>query len=124
MSGRKNVIVPIKIASAQSLGATFQSAATNIQFLDRVALALDCTTSDAVGTFTIQGRTSPPTQQGSSLGPASEWADLDMNAMTLSSADKYIVIDIINTGLVWIRVSYVRTSGTGSCDIWLAAKEA
>ncbi len=120
---RKNVIKPTKVLSAQSLAASFNGPSTNIQFLDRVGISINVTTSDAVGEFKLQGRISPSAQDGASLGPSGEWSDLDVDTMTISSVDKSIVIDVLNTGLIEIRVSYTRTGGTGTCDVWVSAKE-
>lgn len=120
---RKNVIKPTKVLSNQSMGSSFDGPATNVQYLDRIGISINCETSDAIGEFKIQGRVSPSIQDGPALGPASEWVDLDMDTMLISGTDKSIVIDIINTGLIEVRAYYTRTSGDGSCDIWVSAKE-
>ncbi len=124
MSGRKNVIQPIKIADATSLGASFNSSPVNIQYLDRVSIAINATATagSANGTFALQGRVSP--SSGVQAGPAAEWGPLDIGgAITLTGADKNVLIDVIATGYVELRVIYTRSSGTGSVTIYVSAKE-
>lgn len=123
MSGRKNVIIPKKIGSAEDLSAPFNSPATNIQYLDRVSYSIIATTSDAIGEFKLQGRVSPSTALGDAGGPAGEWADLDTDPMQLTGSSEIFVIDVIQTGLIETRIKWVPTSGTGQFDIWVSAKE-
>lgn len=123
MSGRKNVIIPNKIGSAEDLSTSFTSQSTNIQYLDRVAYSIIATTADAIGEFTLQGRVSPSAALGDNNGPAAEWADLDTDPMQLAGSSEIFVIDVIQTGLIETRIKWVPTSGTGQFDIWVSAKE-
>jgi len=51
---KKNVLRPYRAAENQSLGASFTSSPTDIPYLDNVAIQMNVTTSDAVGTFEVE----------------------------------------------------------------------
>lgn len=109
---RKNVALPYTLASAQSLAATFTSSTFTITYLDNVGIAIDATTSDAVGTFTIEA----------AIGD-SAWTDLAVTpAMTLASANASFLVNLNQAPFSKIRVVYARTSGTGTVDIRVMAK--
>jgi hypothetical protein len=112
MSGRKNVINNYVVLTGQSLGASFQSATIDVTYLDRVCFEIAATTSDAVGSITIQGSIT-----------GNVWVDLPLSAMTLSGANLNILIDLEATGLKLLRIAYTRTSGTGTIGASVSAKE-
>lgn len=106
----KNVLYPYPILTDQTLVNSFTSAATNVQFLDRVSYSVTWTT-DAVGSLIVQGS-----------GDGVTFADLTMNPLTLNNADDSGVIDIQTSGLHSVRLSYTRTSGTGTMNAKVSAK--
>ena len=110
---RKNVILPTKWLDAASLGASIASASRNVTYLDRASIEISATTSDAVGTFSVEGSAS-----------GSVWVPLSMATMALAGASKNILIDIHFTGLQLIRLVYTRTSGTGTVTVYMTAKES
>lgn len=112
MSGRKNALEPITLKSAVDLSQDFTTQAINIQFLDRVGIEIDCTTSDCTGTFVVQGSVK-----------GTVFVALPLNTMSLVGANKNFMIDLDVTGLVQVRVKYTHSGGaTGTANVYLAGK--
>lgn len=112
---RKNIIAPVKIASAQSLAAAFQATATQVPYLDNVSLQLNVTTSDSTGTFKIQATVD-----------SVNWIDLDLGGGVpdVAAANVNHLINLNQVPFNALRVSYVPTiAGTGVCDVWVEAKQ-
>ena len=108
----KKVLAPYRLLTSQAMASDFQSSVTNVQFMDRVSYSVVWTGS-AVGTLIVQ----------SSLD-GTNWTDLDMNQIVMANADDTAVIDIAATGIPQLRLSYTATSGTGSLDAYVSAKES
>lgn len=112
MGAGKKVLTPYHVVSAGDLSASFNSAATNLQYVDRVSYDMNWTGS-AVGTIYVQGTTN-----------GTNWANLDINAVVLNNATDLAVADIQTTGLVQVRLAYTRTSGTGTINAYVSYKES
>lgn len=108
----KKVLTSYPILSSQSLAASFNSAATNAQFLDRICYSVSWTGS-AVGSLIAQG----------SIDNVN-FANLDMNAITLNNATDNAILDIQVTALPYVRLAYTRSSGTGSMSGYISGKES
>lgn len=109
----KRVIDGYKMWDATSLAATNSTSATNIQYLDKASIFIEWTGSSPVGTLTVQAR-------NKSNGT---WYDLDFGAaITVSgnTGDHQIVLNEIP--FIDIRLTYTRTSGTGSITATLVSK--
>lgn len=121
---RKNVLAPTTaLASAQSLGASFNTNATIIDYMDNCSYQINATTSDAVGTFKVQA--SLDYEAGNSLNNArtGNWVDLTLSGTpSLSSANDNIIINLNQVPFRAIRLVYTRTSGTGTVDIYVMNK--
>lgn len=114
MSGRKNVNVPFTVLNAQSLATSFQSIPTNIQYQDRVGISIT-TTGTPTGTLTIEGSIDAIT-----------WFTLtfDTAIAPLSGTPNDYFFDIEATALVWIRIAYAATSGSGTMTAKISTKES
>lgn len=122
--GRKNVLEPVLIASSQSLGASFNSAATLIDFLDNCAYQINVTTSDAVGTFDVQGSLDYFPGNANQAAVTGNWVSLGVSPTpTLASASDVIMINLNQLPFRAIRVAYTRSSGTGTCNIYIMSKQ-
>lgn len=123
--GNKDIIIPYKVAAAQSMASSFNAARTNIQYMDRVSISVDILSGNATGTFKLQGRTSLSTAElPKSQGPSTEWSDLPSTGQAAPASGSGIVWDILQTGLSEVRVVFTSTGGTGTCDIWVASKRS
>lgn len=121
---RKNVLEPVLIASAQSLGASFNSTPTLIDFMDNTAYQINVTTSSAVGTFDVQGSLDYFPGNANQAAVTGNWVNLGVSPVpTLASANDTILININQAPFRALRVSYTRTSGTGTCNIYIMSKQ-
>ena len=107
----KKVLTSYPILSAQSLGASFNSASTGTQFLDRVCYQLTWTV-DAVGVIMVQGSIDNIT-----------FVDLDINPIILNNAADSAIADIQVTAIPFVRLAYTRASGSGTISGYISGKE-
>lgn len=92
--------------------------------MDRIALSVNVLSGTPTGTFYLEGRTSlSSSPTASAQGPASEWMRLG-TGQSAPSAGQPIGWDVGQTGITELRISYVAVSGSGACDIWIAAKRS
>lgn len=123
---RKNILV-YEVAAAHSLSASFQTAATVINYLDNCSYQINITTSDSIGTFSVQG--SNDYQVSDPMGVivnSGHWIDLTLGGGTpfANAANDNIIIDLNQLPFSAIRLTYTATTpGTGTCDIFLTCKQ-
>lgn len=124
MSGRKNKLAPYKISSAASLGANFTSKVTSINWVDNVAIQAIWSGGGApVGAFNVEVSNDYSQDENGNVLRAGTWVAITLNpGASVSGNSGSIFIDLNQLASQWIRVSYVRTSGTGLVDLWLSAK--
>lgn len=108
----KRIIAPYRLLSAQDLSSSFVSASTHVQLYDRIAYSVSWT-GTAVGRLIAQG----------SLDNIN-FSDLDMNPILMANATDTGILDIQATGVPFVRLSYTATSGAGSLDAFVSAKES
>lgn len=122
---RKDTLV-YKVATAQSLSASFQSPATVVKQLDNCSYQINVNTTDSTGTFSVQGSddyaVSEPTNVVTNVG---HWIDLPLGGTPVSSAAvDQILINLNQIPFYALRVTYTSsTAGTGTCDIIMVAKQ-
>lgn len=122
---RKLVLAPQKIASAQSLSASFQSQPTMVSFQDNCVYQINVLTSDSQGTFTIQGSVDYQPRTAEVSGNPGNWVDLSLggDVLSVAAANDSMLIDLNQLPFNAIRVSYTAsTPGTGIADIWVMCK--
>lgn len=127
MSGRKNNLDYL-VADNQSLGASFNSDPTLIKHLDNCSYQINVTTANAVGTFAVQASNDyDQTEVGDRVLNAGSWVDLNLAGGSgvpfVNMANDIILIDLNQLSFKAIRIAYTRTSGTGTCDILINAKQ-
>lgn len=120
---RKNVTIPFKISSAQSLATNFTSPPMNADYMDNVGIIIDCTgITDNMGVFTVEARFVPA--QGK--GPASAWGALTLDIVpTLANIDEVMIINLNQFPYSEFRISFAAIGGTpdGVCDIWYGTRQ-
>lgn len=125
MSGRKNVLAPQLIASAQSLTANFNSAPTIINFLDNVAYQINATTTNSVGTFAVQASLDYQPADGFVEAVAGNWVTLTLGGgtPTIAAANNQIMVYLNQLPYKAVRLAYTSSvAGTGVADILIMAK--
>jgi hypothetical protein len=119
---RKQVLSPqyINASTAQpvangaltvSLGASFNTVATAVQYQDNISYQVNITTSDSTGTFYVQGS-----------NDNSVFVDL-ATAGTVAATNDNIMIAYNQFPYAYVRLKYTAgTAGTGTCTIELMAR--
>lgn len=107
------------MATAHSLGASFQTSATSLQYLDRALLTILCTGSPT-GTVSVQISNNYNVNNPS----AADWFDMPISLNALTGSAQNYVVEISETAAPWIRISFSYTSGSGSMTAVVTAKES
>lgn len=121
----KNVLLPVKIATAQSMSSSFISTPTIFPYTDNISYQINIITSNSSGTFHIQGSLDyRPNNALSAPGVAGNWANLTLSGTPAAAgANDTILININECPYNALRVIYTSTvAGTGTCDIFVMAK--
>lgn len=117
----KNTLGPVKIISAESMGADITGPATNIQWLDNIAIQLNFT-GTPTGDFKIQGSSDHQEVNGVVTNEGN-WVDITLSpSPAAAGAANQILINMNLLSFPFIRIFYDRTSGTGSLDAWISGK--
>jgi hypothetical protein len=104
-------VTPNGPSLSQSLGATFNTVATTVQYQDNISYQVDVTTSDSTGTLYIQGSNDNST-----------FVTL-ATVGTVAAANDNIMIGYNQFPFAAVRLRYVAgTAGTGTCVIKLMAR--
>lgn len=121
---RKNVLAPVLLVSGQTLSAGFTTTPTNIDFLDNVAYQINVSTTNSVGTFTVQVSLDYVPPNANTLANTGNWTDLNLSAVpTVAAANDTIGISMTQLPYRAIRLKYNSTNaGTGTCSIYIQAK--
>lgn len=124
---RKNVLKPYKVLSAQSLASNFQSNPTSITYGDNCAYQINITTTDSIGTFSVQASLDYEKDPVSNtvINPGN-WVDLSLSGGTpfANAANDKIIINLNQLPFSAIRLSYTSTTpGTGHCDSYVMTKQ-
>lgn len=114
MSSAKRVLTPIQIITSGSMTgtSTLTSSEIDIQYLSRASIQL-VWTGTPTGTFAIQGTVDGSTWSPITTNPASIAAS--------GSAGNHLVEGEIHSKKM--RVQYTNSSGTGTLNAWITAKE-
>jgi hypothetical protein len=117
----KNVLQPVHIIDAGDMSGDLVSDVVGIAFLDNISVQL-VFTGNAVGDFGVEVSLNYREQQGYVINPG-DWVALPLSPAPVAagSADD-ITIDINQVSAPYIRVTYTRTSGTGTVEAYLSGK--
>lgn len=122
---RKNVLLPVAVATNQSLATNFTTPPTVVSYMDNIGYQINVTTVDSEGTFKVQA--SMDYEAGvNGAGPAvaGTWTDLTLSGTpTVSAASDSIMISLNQVPYKALRLAYVSTTpGTGTCTASIMAK--
>jgi hypothetical protein len=125
MSGRKSNLKTYQALSAQSMAASFTSPVTSVINQDNIAIQLNCTGSPE-GSFVVEVSSDYSNDQASSGSPvinAGTWVALTLTGSpVLVGSPDQIFIDLNQIPAPFIRVRYIRTAGSGACDMYITTK--
>lgn len=111
---RKNVVRGYKMFDAVSVAASATSNEVNVINLDKASIFVDWAGTAPVGVLTVQAKNA---QNG-------DWFDLDMGGViNISGASGSHILVFNELPHDAIRLVYTATSGTGTIDAVLAAKQ-
>jgi hypothetical protein len=117
---RKQVLLPVTIASAQSLAADFTTTPTVISYQDNIAYQINVTTADSAGTFAVQASMDYEAGVNGSGPPvAGNWTTLTLSGTpTVAAANDTIMISLNQVPYKALRLAYTSSvAGTGVCNI-------
>ena len=121
---RKDTVVS-QVVTNQSMAASFTSPVTVVRNLDNCSYQINFTTSDAVGSFVVEGSNDYKNNvPGDQILNAGNWIALDLGGTPVAaSANDQILIDMNQLPFNAIRFRYVRTSGTGTLNAFISCKQ-
>lgn len=118
-----NLLKPFQILSAQSMAASFTSGAVEISNQDNVGVQLNWTTSNAVGIFGVQVSLDYRQDLEGNIVVAGNWIPLNFSpTIVAASTSDVAYIDLNQLSAPYMRVTYTRTSGTGTVNGFVVAK--
>lgn len=123
---RKNVLLPHKILSNQSLAADFTSTPTVVAYADNCSYQINITTSDSQGTFSVEGSLDYAVDMTGNVTNAGNWVPLSLagGTPTVTGADDQIIINLNQLPFYAIRLAYTSTvAGTGTCSAYVMTKQ-
>lgn len=121
MGGRKLVLEHFRLATDQSMAASFNSNPFHCALFDNIYIQMNCVGTMA-GTFAISVSGDHKETNGV-ITNAGNFIPLTLPQVpTCAGADIYLAVNVQLLGAPWMRVEYTRVSGTGVCNLWLASK--
>lgn len=119
----ENRYVNNKIASAISMGGTFNSSIVDIKNLNNVSVeAVWYQGSTPIGALNLQGSN----QVVNSTTSVASWTDLSTSvyngSVAVSGNTGSYLYNVTNVGFRWLRAVYTRTSGSGTIDLNFTGK--
>lgn len=123
MGSTKNVLKTYHAITNGDMSGDITSPVTSTQFLDNIGIQLNFT-GTPTGTFQIQYSADYNQDSQGNVINAGNWITNSLITPTPAasgSADQ-IYIDLTQISSPWVRVKYVRTSGTGTLNMYITAK--
>lgn len=106
-----------QILTAQSMGASFNSAGIDISNFDNVNIQAKWTGTAEAGTFKIQASSDSTLPCAS----ATAWTDQSGTSQAIA-ADGDFMWNLASQGYRCVRLVYTRSAGTGTLNAWLNGK--
>lgn len=124
MSRGKDVLKPYLIVTNGNMAsASITSSATNIQYLDNVCIEL-IFTGTPTGAFEVQGSVDYQQDANGNITNAGHWVPITLPSSPVASGVAgTILIDMNQLSFPYIRVVYTRTSGSGTLNAYIGAKQ-
>lgn len=123
MSGRKNNLRKYNnIANGDMSLSSITSPATNIQFLDNIGIQFNFT-GTPTGTFQVQVSADYEQDAEGNITNPGNWVPLVLTPTPVAAGSAgSVYVDITMHSAPWMRVAYVKTSGTGTLNSFITAK--
>lgn len=123
MSSRKNTLKLFQIITAGNMASgSITSSITDIQFIDNISLQLNISGSPT-GTFSVQGSIDHQQDTQGNVSVDGNWVDLGLGLAVTAGNPTNILIDLNQASYSYVRVVYTRTSGSGTLNAFISAKE-
>jgi hypothetical protein len=123
MSSTRGFLKPYQIITQGDVSGNLTSAVTSINYLDNVSIQLNAV-GTAVGTFDVEGSLDYFQDIYGNVVNAGNWVPITLSPVpTLAGANKQILLDLNQLSFPWIRVTYTSTSGAGTLDAYISAKQ-
>lgn len=121
---RKNTL-NYPVLTAQSLAASFTSPATFIRNTDNVSYQINVTTSNSVGSFSVQVSDDYSVGPDNTVVNPGTWITLTLSGTpTVASANDLIGISLNQLPYDSIRLAYTSTTaGTGTANAIITSKQ-
>jgi hypothetical protein len=104
------------------MAGNLTSAVTNIEFLDNIGVQFNFT-GTPTGTFQVQVSADYSQDQQGNVLNAGNWIGLLSVLPTASGSADSAYVDLNQLSAPWIRAIYTRTSGTGTLNAYIVAKQ-
>jgi len=123
MSGRKSNLKQYQLVKNGDMSqASITSPVTNIANLDNIGIQLNFTGSPT-GTFQIQISADYNQDYQGNVENPGNWVPMVFSTPPVASGSAgSVYLDIAELSAPWIRVVYVRASGSGSLQAWITGK--
>lgn len=119
---RKNVLASYKAIVNGNMAGNLTSAITNISFLDNIVIQLNATGSPS-GTYTIETSADYAQDSQGNVINAGNWNQLTLNPTADITGAGITTIELNQIPGPYIRVKYTAASGSGTLNMYIAAKE-
>ena len=124
----KRQLLKYQLLTGQSATSSFNSAATNINYIDNVGIQVNLVSGTPSGTFTIQVSADYyQDDQGNIVIPGT-WVTLQSppgtnvaQAVTAGNPTS-IYFDLNQLSSPWVRLAYTASSGTGTFNAYITGK--
>jgi hypothetical protein len=121
----KSVIEPIRLIASGAMTGTsvITSPAVRIARHDNVSIQCAWTGTPA-GSFAVQASLDYQQNPDGSVANAGTWTNITLpSTPSASGSAGSVVLDLNQLSFPWVRVQYTNTSGSGTLNCYLSAKE-
>lgn len=120
------LVNPVSHTTTFSLASSFFSPATVVRYLDNCSYQINVSTTDSVGTFTVQVSDDYYVNEGNDLvvmNPGT-WTTIQLSGgPSVAGATDSIVIDLRQLPFYAVRLAYTSSvAGTGTAQIYITDK--
>lgn len=118
----QNILGPVHLVSAASMASSVTSKAIKVLTQDNIQFQLVWTGSPT-GNFVFQSSLTFDQDGNGNILNVGNWDNIPVDpAITAAGAGDTATVDITETGASFIRVFYIRSSGTGTLDVFVSGK--
>lgn len=124
MSGRKSNLQQFQLITSGDMSASITGPVTNIQFLDNIGVQFNFSGAPS-GNFQIQVSIDYNQDINGNVINAGNWVPVTLSSGSVNantSLGSPIYVDLNQLSAPFIRVVYVRTSGSGTLNAFISGK--